>query len=70
MMDTNLLQKLEKRLIRIFLQDTPMKQYSGSTWSFAFYYSIKDLFIVGELNQMMNAALPIRLSKKIAMMAK
>lgn len=40
--------------------------HSGSTGSFAFYCPIKDLFIVGDLNQMANAALPIKLSMRIA----
>lgn len=44
--------------------------HSGSTGSFAFYYPIKDLFMVGDLNQMGNAALPIRLSMKLAMTTK
>lgn len=42
----------------------------SSTGSFAFYYPVKDLFMVGDLNQMGNAALPIRLSMKLAMMTK
>ena len=44
--------------------------HSGSTGSFAFYYPIKDLYIVGDLNQMANAALPIRLSIQTALAAK
>ncbi len=41
--------------------------HSGSTGSFAFYYPIEDLFITGDLNQMANAALPIRLSMRIVL---
>ncbi|WP_202623864.1 serine hydrolase domain-containing protein [Sporotomaculum syntrophicum] len=44
-----------------------IKGHSGSTGSFAFYYPVKDLFFVGDLNQMANAALPIKLSMRIAM---
>jgi hypothetical protein len=41
--------------------------HSGSTGSFAFYYPYKDLFFVGDVNQMSNPALPIRLVIKLAM---
>lgn len=44
--------------------------HTGSTGSFAFYYPLKDLFIVGDVNQMANPALPIRLIIKLAMMIK
>jgi D-alanyl-D-alanine carboxypeptidase len=47
-----------------------MEEVFGLTGSFAFYYPVKDLFFVGDLNQMGNAALPIRLSMKLAMMTK
>lgn len=42
--------------------------HSGSTGSFAFYYPVKDLFFVGDVNQMSNPALPIRLIMQLAMM--
>lgn len=41
--------------------------HSGSTGAFAFYYPDKDLFIVGDLNQMAKPALPIRLVIQLAM---
>jgi CubicO group peptidase (beta-lactamase class C family) len=44
--------------------------HSGSTGSFAFYYPEKDLYFVGDLNQMANPALPIRLVMKLAMSVK
>ncbi len=57
-------------LTTLFMGKGELKGHSGSTGSFAFYYPLKDLFIIGDLNQMMNAALPIRLSMQIAMMVK
>ena len=44
--------------------------HSGSTGSFAFYYPMRDLFFVGDLNQMANPSLPIRISMQLAMAAK
>ncbi len=41
--------------------------HSGSTGSFAFYYPPKDLHMVGDLAQLANPALPIRLVMKLAM---
>jgi len=43
--------------------------HAGSTGSFAFYYPARELFIAGDLNQMTNPALPVRLSMRIAMAA-
>ncbi|OMD42113.1 serine hydrolase domain-containing protein [Paenibacillus odorifer] len=57
-------------LITLFMGKGELMGHSGSTGSFAFYYPIKDLFMVGDLNQMGNAALPIRLSMKLAMTTK
>lgn len=57
-------------LITLFMGKGEIMGHSGSTGSFAFYYPVKDLFMVGDLNQMGNAALPIRLSMKLAMMTK
>ena len=54
----------------LFMGKGELIGHSGSTGSFAFYYPIKDLFFVGNVNQMANAALPIRLSMRLAMMAK
>jgi D-alanyl-D-alanine carboxypeptidase len=50
----------------LFMGKGELMGHSGSTGSFAFYYPDKDLFIIGDLNQMTNAALPIRLSMRIA----
>lgn len=54
-------------LTTLFQGSGELLGHSGTTGSFAFYYPIKDLFIVGDLNQMANPALPIRLSMQIAM---
>src|SRR5690625_1317728 len=40
--------------------------HSGSSGSFAFYYPMKDLFFVGDVNQMANPALPVRLAMRLA----
>ncbi|MBS4208595.1 serine hydrolase domain-containing protein [Bacillus sp. FJAT-50079] len=40
--------------------------HSGSTGSFAFYFPDSDLFLVGDLNQLANPALPIRLAMQLA----
>ncbi|WP_153732784.1 serine hydrolase domain-containing protein [Sporosarcina obsidiansis] len=40
--------------------------HSGSTGSFAFYYPRKDLYFVGDINQMSNPSLPIRLAMRLA----
>lgn len=50
----------------LFMGKGELMGHSGSTGSFAFYYPTKDLFIVGDLNQMDNAALPIKLAIQIA----
>lgn len=55
-------------LVTFFMGKGELKGHSGSTGSFAFYYPDKKLFIVGDLNQMANAAFPIRLSLRIAML--
>lgn len=55
-----------KGITSLFMGNGELMGHSGSTGSFAFYYPIKDLFIVGDLNQMANAALPIKLSMQIA----
>ncbi|WP_068673573.1 serine hydrolase [Oceanobacillus sp. Castelsardo] len=44
--------------------------HSGSTGSFAFYFPEKDLFLVGDVNQLANPALPIRLALRIAISIK
>lgn len=57
-------------LTTLFMGKDELKGHSGSTGSFAFYYPIKDLFIVGNLNQMKKPSLPVRLSMRIAMTVK
>lgn len=44
--------------------------HSGSTGSFAFYYPEKDLYFVGDVNQMSKPAMPIRLVIQLAMNAR
>jgi len=44
--------------------------HSGSTACGAFYYKLKNLYIVCDFNQMANPALPIMVTMKLAMAAK
>lgn len=44
--------------------------HSGSTGSFAFYYPEKDMFFIGDVNQMVNPATPVRLVMRLAMSMK
>lgn len=57
-------------LTTLFMGKGELIGHSGSTGSFAFYYPDKDLFIVGDVNQISNPALPIRLVIKLAMAIK
>lgn len=57
-------------LTTLFMGKGELIGHSGSTGSFAFYYPLKDLFIVGDVNQMANPALPIRLIIKLALIIK
>lgn len=57
-------------VINFFMGKGELIGHSGSTGSFAFYYPIKDLFIVGDVNQIDNASLPIKLSMQLAMSIK
>lgn len=57
-------------LITLFMGKGELLGHTGTTGSFAFYYPEKDLFMVGDLNQMGNPALPIRLTMKLAVMTK
>jgi hypothetical protein len=57
-------------VISLFMGKGELIGHSGSTGSFAFYYPLKELFFVGDINQMAKAALPIRLSMQLAMAAK
>lgn len=56
--------------INFFMGKGELIGHSGSTGSFAFYYPRKDLFFVGDVNQMADASLPVRLSIQLAMAAK
>ncbi len=44
--------------------------HCGSTGSFAFYHPAKELFFVGDVNQMANPALPVRLAIQLAIAIK
>jgi D-alanyl-D-alanine carboxypeptidase len=57
-------------LVTLFMGKGELIGHSGSTSSFAFYYPIRDLYFVGDLNQMANAALPVRLSMQLAVSSK
>ena len=52
-----------------FLGQGDLTGHSGSTGSFAFYYPDKELFFVGDFNQMKYPALPIRFVMQLAMFA-
>lgn len=54
----------------LFMGRGELAGHSGSTGSFAFYYPAKDLFFVGDVNQMANPALPIRLAMRLAFAVK
>ncbi len=54
-------------LATLFMGKGELMGHSGSTGSFAFYYPEKDLFIVGDVNQMVNPATPVRLAMRLAM---
>lgn len=59
-----------KGITTLFMGKGELFGHSGSTGSFAFYYPLKELFFVGDLNQMGNAALPVRLSMRLAMLTR
>ncbi len=50
-----------------FLGQGDLTGHSGSTGSYAFYYPDKELFFVGDFNQMKYPALPIRFVMQLAM---
>ena len=51
----------------LFMGKGELLGHSGTTGSFAFYYRLKDLYMVGDLNQMAHPSYPIRLVMKLAM---
>jgi CubicO group peptidase (beta-lactamase class C family) len=53
-----------------FMPKIELLGHSGSTGSFAFYSPQQNLFFVGDVNQIANPALPIRLVMKLAMAQK
>lgn len=54
----------------LFMGKGELMGHSGSTGSLAFYYPSQDLFMVGDVNQMSNPALPVRLAMQLAMSMK
>lgn len=59
-----------KGLTTMFMGKGELVGHSGSSGSFAFYYPHKDLFIVGDVNQVATPVLPIRLVMRLAMSLK
>lgn len=57
-------------LATLFMGNGELIGHSGSTGSFAFYFPLKDLFFVGDVNQMVNPALPVRLAMRLAISMK
>lgn len=57
-------------LTTLFMGKGELIGHSGSTGSFAFYYPEKDLFFTGDVNQMANPAIPVRLAMRLAMSVK
>jgi CubicO group peptidase (beta-lactamase class C family) len=53
-------------IFTLFMGKGELIGHSGSTGSFAFYYPHKDLFFVGDVNQLANPGLPIQLVMKLA----
>lgn len=56
-----------KSIFTLFQGEGELIGHSGTTGSFAFYYPSKDLFFVGNFNQMSDPSIPIRFSMKLAM---
>ena len=57
-------------LTTLFMGEGELIGHSGSTGSFAFYYPEKDMFFIGDVNQMKNPATPVRLAMRLAMSVK
>ena len=57
-------------LATLFMGKGELLGHSGSTGSLAFYYPEKDMFFIGDLNQMENPATPVRLVMQLAMSMK
>ncbi|MCL2115472.1 MAG: beta-lactamase family protein [Methanobrevibacter sp.] len=59
-----------KSIYTLFRGKGELIGHSGTTGSFAFYYPHKDLYFVGDLNQMADPGLPIKLAMKLSMKLK
>jgi CubicO group peptidase (beta-lactamase class C family) len=59
-----------KSIYTLFRGEGELIGHSGSTGSLAFYYPHKDLFFVGDFNQMADPGIPIRLAMRLAMAIK
>lgn len=57
-------------LANLFMGKGELLGHSGSTGSFAFFYPRKDMFFVGNLNQVSNSSFPVRLAMQLAMSMK
>ncbi|MDR7079685.1 CubicO group peptidase (beta-lactamase class C family) [Neobacillus niacini] len=57
-------------LATLFMGKGELIGHSGSTGSLAFYYPEKDMFFIGDVNQMENPATPVRLVMRLAMSMK
>ena len=57
-------------IFTLFMGKGELIGHSGHSGSFAFYYPHKDLFFVGDVNQLANPGLPIQLVMKLAMAMK
>lgn len=53
--------------VTLFMGKGELQGHSGSTGSFAFYHSESDLYFTGDVNQMVNPGLPVRLAMRLAM---
>src|SRR5699024_1617637 len=54
----------------LFMGKEELVGHAGSSGSLAFYYPRRDLFFVGDLNQIAHPALPIRLAMQLALAVK
>ena len=54
-----------KSILTLYLGKGELLGHSGSTGSFAFYYPEKDMYLVGDINQMTKRALPIQMMMQI-----
>ena len=59
-----------KSIYTFFMGKGELICHSGATGSFAFYYPDKDLYFVGDFNQMASPGIPIRFLMKLAMKLK